>query len=310
MNKAKVVITDNIFPDLDIEKKMLDEIGAELVLVPKGESVKEYVRDADAVINTYVQMTEEIIDTMERCRLIIRNGIGIDTIDVEACKKRGIMVSNIPHYCSDEAATHTFMLLLATCRKLKKLSNSVANGVWDVKVAAPIYSLNGKTLGLIGFGKIPRLIAEKARMFGLNLVAFDPYVSSAEMYGYMVKKVSFEEILAVSDVISIHCPLNNETRGMFCLETFGRMKKTAFIINAARGPIISESDLVIALEKGLIAGAGLDVLTEDRIDKSNPLLKMENVIITPHAAWYSEEAMECRRIQTMERVIDVLKVNK
>lgn len=306
MPKYTVVMTDNIFPNLDIEREMLSEVDAEIIEVPKGADAAEYVKNADAVINTYVQVGADLIDQMEKCKLVIRNGIGVDTIDVNACTSKGIMVSNIPHYCSDEAATHTMALMLASVRKLKKLDASVARGEWSAKIAAPVFSLPGKKLGLVGFGKIPRAVAEKARAFGLCISAYDPFVSAEDMQACSVEKVDFEQMVRESDIISIHCPLNNQTRNLFNMETFRKMKRTAYLINAARGPIVNEQDLISALESGLIAGAGLDVLTENAVDKENPLLRMEQVVITPHAAWYSEESMVRRRVQTIESVIAAL----
>ena len=310
MAKFKVVLTDNIFTDLENERKMLAEADAELIIVPAGEDIIPYVKDADAVIDTYVKITEEIVEHMEKCQLVIRNGIGLDTIDVEACTKKGIMVSNIPHYCSDEASTHTMALMLATVRKLKLLNKSVNNGKWDVKVGIPIYSLLEKTLGLVGFGKIPRLVAEKARAFGLNIVAYDPFVSKEDMGACFVRKVELEDLVKESDIISLHTPLTKETYEMFDINMFEKMKTTAYIINTSRGPVIKEEDLIYALENHMIAGAGLDLLTKDALDSENPLLKMDNVIITPHAAWYSEESTIRRKTQMIESVISVLQGGK
>ena len=262
--------------------------------------------DADVVVNTYAKVTADVVARMEKCKMVIRNGIGVDTIDVEACTQKGIIVSNVPHYCSDEVATHMMALMLAVTRKLKMLDNSVSGGVWDVKRAMPLFSLEDKTLGLVGFGKIPRLLIEKARVFGMRIIAYDPYVSKADMSACHAKKVSFEELIAQSDVVSLHCPLNKDTRNMFNMDVFRKMKRGAYLINVARGPIINEADLVTALEEGIIAGAGLDLLTENAVDVNNPLLKFEQVIITPHCAWYSEESIIRRRTQTMESVVAVL----
>lgn len=307
MSNYKVVLTDNIFPDLEIEKHMLAEVGADLVLVPPGADLSDYVSDADVVVNTYVKVSADVIERMENCKMVIRTGIGVDTIDVDACTKKGILVSNVPHYCSNEVATHMMALMLAVTRKLKLLDNCVSGGVWDVKRSMPMFSLEDKTLGLVGFGKIPRLIIEKARAFGMRIVAYDPFVSKADMSACYAKKVSLDELVAQSDVVSLHCPLNADTRGMIDLDVFRKMKRSAFLINVARGPIVNEADLVTALSEGLIAGAGLDVLTENAIDPDNPLLQFEQVIITPHCAWYSEESIVRRRTQTMESVVAVLK---
>ena len=307
MAKFKVVLTDNIFPDLIIERKMLAEIDAEFIEVTDPAKLKEECSDADAVVNTYLQMTGDIINSTKKCKLIIRNGIGVNTIDVEACNAKGIMVANIPTYCLDEVATHAFALLLTAARKITMLQDSVKQGIWDVKKAIPVFSLQNKILGLAGFGKIPRLVSERAKPFGLKVIIYDPYVTQEMAKEAGVQKAELDELLTKSDFISIHCPLTPETKNMFNKETFKKMKKSAFIINTARGPVINEPDLVNALNEGQLAGAALDVLEKDDVDINNPLLKMDNVIITPHTAWYSEESMMKRRVQTIENVISVLK---
>jgi len=304
--KYKVVLTDNIFPDLILERNMLTKIDAELFCVTDPSTLKEACIDADAVINTYEQVTNEIIENMKKCKLIIRNGIGVNTIDVDACNKKGIMVANIPTYCLDEVATHAMALILTLARKITILNDTVKKGEWDVKNAIPVYSLQNKTLGLVGFGKIPRLVYEKAKPFGLNVVIYDPYVSDESAAYAGVKKVEMDALIKTSDYISLHCPLTPETKNLFNKGAFRKMKNTAYIINTSRGPVINEEDLIEALQNGEIAGAGLDVLTKDEVDIDNPLLKMHNVIITPHAAWYSEESIVRRRTQTIESVIDVL----
>ncbi len=306
MAKFKVVLTDNIFPDLDVERELLDKVDAELVEIKNGEGLEKEVADADAVINTYAQVPGELIEKMQKCKLIIRNGIGVNTIDVDTCNKKGIMVANIPTYCLDEVATHAVADMLALNRKLLKMDASVRSGVWDVKKAMPVYSLQEKTLGLVGFGKIPRLVSEKAKAFGMKVIAYDPYLTAEQAAEAGARKVELEELISESDYISIHCPLTPETRGMFNYEAFKKMKNTAYLINTARGPIINEPDLVKALEEGEIAGAGLDVLMQDKVSLDNPLLKFDNVILTPHSAWYSEESIVRRRTQTVESVIEVL----
>jgi len=306
MAKFKVVLTDNIFPDLSIETEMLGKADADYIEVKDPALLKEACRDADAIVNTYLKMTKDIIDYMEKCKLIIRNGIGIDTIDDAACTAKGIMVANVPSYCIDEVSDHAITLLLALGRKITVLNDLIRHGEWNVKKAIPVYSFVDKTLGLIGFGKIPRLVSTKAKAFGMRIMAYDPYVTAEAMAEAGVQKAEVSEILVKSDFISIHCPLTPVTKGMFNTEAFKKMKKTAYIINTARGPVINEGDLIAALEAGEIAGAGLDVLTKDGVELSNPLLKMDNVIITPHSAWYSEESIVTRRIQTIESVISVL----
>ncbi|MDK2924428.1 MAG: D-3-phosphoglycerate dehydrogenase / 2-oxoglutarate reductase [Bacillota bacterium] len=306
MAKYKVVLTDNIFPDLNLEREMLAAADVELVEVKEPGHLLAEIRDADAIINTYVKLTAEIIDQLAKCKLIIRNGIGVDTIDVEAASRRGIMVANIPTYCLEEVATHATALILACNRKIVYLNNKVKNGIWDVKLAIPIQAAEASVVGLVGFGRIPRSVSGKVKALGFEVIAYDPYVSQAEAEPYGVTMVDFPTLIQKADYVSIHCPLTPETRGMFNYQVFQQMKRSAYLINTARGAVVKEKDLVAALQDGLIAGAALDVLETDGIAPDHPFLKMENVIITPHAAWYSEQSILRRRTQTVEEVIKVL----
>ena len=306
MSKFKVVLTDNIFPDLDIENEMLSKVDAELVEVTDLANLANEVKDADAVINTYAQMTPEIIGGMDKCKLIIRNGIGVNTIDVDACNAKGIMVANIPTYCIEEVATHAITLMLTLNRKIFLYNRTVREGIWDVKEGMKINSVVGATLGLVGFGRIPRLINDRAQALGMKVLAYDPFVTAENAAEAGATKAEMDQIIAESDFISIHCPLIPDTRGMFNYDAFKAMKDSAYLINTARGPIVNEPDLVRALEEGLIGGAGLDVLMEDKGQTEHPLYKFENCIITPHAAWYSETSILRRRTQTVDSVIEVL----
>lgn len=306
MSKFKVVLTDNIFPDLDIENEMLSKVDAELVEVTDLANLANEVKDADAVINTYAQMTPEIIGGMDKCKLIIRNGIGVNTIDVDACNTKGIMVANIPTYCIEEVATHAITLMLTLNRKIFLYNRTVREGIWDVKEGMKINSVVGATLGLVGFGRIPRLINDRAQALGMKVLAYDPFVTAENAAEAGATKAEMDQIIAESDFISIHCPLIPDTRGMFNYDVFKAMKDSAYLINTARGPIVNEPDLVRALEEGLIGGAGLDVLMEDKGQTEHPLYKFENCIITPHAAWYSETSILRRRTQTVDSVIEVL----
>ena len=279
MSKFKVVLTDNIFPDLDIENEMLSKVDAELVEVTDLANLANEVKDADAVINTYAQMTPEIIGGMDKCKLIIRNGIGVNTIDVDACNTKGIMVANIPTYCIEEVATHAITLMLTLNRKIFLYNRTVREGIWDVKEGMKINSVVGATLGLVGFGRIPRLINDRAQALGMKVLAYDPFVTAENAAEAGATKAEMDQIIAESDFISIHCPLIPDTRGMFNYDVFKAMKDSAYLINTARGPIVNEPDLVRALEEGLIGGAGLDVLMEDKGQTEHPLYKFENCII-------------------------------
>ncbi len=306
MSKYKVVLTDNIFPDLDLERSMLASVDAELLEAKDNDHMLKLITDADAVINTYAKMSASVIEKLQKCKIIVRNGIGVDTIDIKAASEKRIIVANVPSYCIDEVATHATALILACHRKIFYLEKKVKAGIWNVKLAAPITAPELSYVGLAGFGRIPRQVCKKVQALGFNVIAYDPYVAQEDADEYNVKMVNIPTLLKESDYISIHCPLTEETKGMFNYEAFKQMKKTAFIINTARGAVINEKELIAALQEGLIAGAALDVLEKDGITPDHPLLKMDNVIITPHAAWYSEQSIIRRRKQTIEAVINVL----
>ncbi len=293
MKKWKVVVTDWEYADLRFEENVLlrhDSIKLVSAQCKTEEDVIEACRDADALINQYAPIGRKVIEALEKCKVITRYGVGVNTIDLDAATEKGICVANVPDYCMDEVADHALALLLSWTRKITLANHHVKNGKWDFKVTQPIYRLRGRTIGLVGFGKIPQMLAEKVKPLGLKVLAYDPYFPKhlAEEKG--VALVELDELCAQSDFISVHAPLMEATRGMIGEQQFARMKKDAIIINTSRGPVIHEKALVDALTKGQIAGAALDVVEEEPIPKDHPLLSMDNVILTPHAAWYSEEA--------------------
>lgn len=254
------------------------------------EELIEACKDADGLLNQYAQLTRRVIESLDKCKVIGRYGVGVNTVDLQAATDKGICVVNVPDYCMDEVSDHAMALLLACARKVVLMNNEVKRGNWDYKVSVPIYRLRGRNLGLISFGRIAQALAQKAQVFGLNLLAFDPYIPEEVAAKFNVKLVSLEELLKESDFISIHAPLTAETEHLIGEKELQSMKKSAFIINTGRGPVIDERALIKALQEGWIAGAGLDVLETEPVSPDNPLLKMDNVIINPHAAWYSEEA--------------------
>lgn len=309
MKKWKVVVTDWEYADLRFEENVLlrhDSIKLVSAQCKTEEDVIEACRDADALINQYAPIGRKVIEALEKCKVITRYGVGVNTIDLDAATEKGICVANVPDYCMDEVADHALALLLSWTRKITLANYHVKNGKWDFKVTQPIYRLRGRTIGLVGFGKIPQMLAEKVKPLGLKVLAYDPYFPKnlAEEKG--VALVELDELCAQSDFISVHAPLMEATRGMIGEQQFARMKKDAIIINTSRGPVIHEKALVDALTKGQIAGAALDVVEEEPIPKDHPLLSMDNVILTPHAAWYSEEAAAEMRSKAAMGVVDVL----
>lgn len=290
--KHKVVITDHFFADSDIEIGILQNNNIECLPIhtKSEEKIISNCRDADGIIVQLAPITKEVIESLERCKIIARYGVGYDNVDVDTATKKGIIVSFVPDYCIDDVAEHTIGLLLDLVRKITLANNNVKNLNWNYTIAKPIYRLCSRTMGLVGFGNIARSVAYRAKGLGMEIIAYDPYVKQVEMEKLGVKKVSFPELLENADVISIHVPLSSETYHLFGKEEFNAMKEQAFIINVSRGAIIDEKSLIDALSTGKIAGAAVDVLEIEPPQKDNPLLGLDNIIITPHMAWYSEES--------------------
>lgn len=307
-NKYKVVITEAEHESFEPEKEELNKVGAEVVVgqCKTEDEIIKIAKDADGLIVQYASITRRVIKSLKKCKVISRYGIGVDSIDVEAATEHGIWIVNVPEYCIDEVSDHTIALALACVRKVLMLDNAVKRGIWDFKISTPIFRLRNMKLGLVGFGNIARMVSLKAQAFGLIVVAYDPYISSSVMAQNNVKKVGLEDLLKEADIISLHLPLTKDTKYMFTEKEFKIMKNRAFIINTARGPLIKENDLYRALNEKWIAGAGLDVIEKEPIDLNNNLLKLDNIIITPHVAFYSEESLKDLQRSAAKGVAQVL----
>ena len=290
--RHKVVITDMVGPTMEPERRVLGDL-ADLVVAPgvSGPEILAAAADADAILNTYAKLPGEVLRGLPRCRIVARYGIGVDTVEILAATELGILVTNVPDYCIDEVSDHALALILALTRKVLVCTAAVRAGTWVVKTAMPIQRHRGRTLGLVGFGKIPRALAPKAQALGLAVIAADPYVSPDAAAPLGVRMVDFPTLLRESDVVSIHAPLTDETRGLFGDREFGQMKPGAILVNTSRGPLVQQAALVRALESGRLAGAGLDVLEAEPPSRENPLLGMPNVALTPHIAFYSEQSL-------------------
>jgi D-3-phosphoglycerate dehydrogenase len=290
--KAKVVLTDYVWESLDVEKKTLEGL-ADLVAF-KAKSMDEVLPElagCDAMLNTYLApINAEVMARMPKCKIIARYGIGVDTIDLEAATKAGIIVTNNPTYCIEEVAEHTMALLLACARKVAFYDRLVRDGRWEVPPGKPMHRMVGRTLGLVGFGNIARQVAVRAAAFGLRVLFADPNVKQGQ-FDAPGKKVELAELLRESDFVSLHPPLMPQTRKMINDETLAQMKPGAFLINCARGPIVDTDALVRALDAKKIAGCALDTIDPEPLPNPHPLRGRDNVVIAPHAAWYSEEAM-------------------
>ena len=302
-----VAVADSVFPNLDLARAVLSRAGAELRLAPQPtpEGIVATAKEADALLVTYAKINADMIGQMKRCRIISRFGIGVDNVDIEAATRQGIVVTKVPDYCIDEVSDHAMALLLSLVRKIPFSSARAHAGRWEMPAVTPIHRLRGTVLGLVGFGRIPQLVAPKAKAFGLRVVASDPFVPQAVMDQAGVGKVEFAELLKISDYISIHSPLLPETHHLFSTEVFRQMKPGAVIVNTSRGPVVDEAALAVALDAKQIAGAALDVL-EQEPPLSSPLFGRDNVILTPHTSFYSVESLEELQTKAAEEVVRVL----
>jgi D-3-phosphoglycerate dehydrogenase / 2-oxoglutarate reductase len=302
-----VGVSDSVFPNLEPARQVLSRVGAELKLAEGStpEAVLRVARGADALLVTYAKITGEMVRQMTRCRIISRFGIGVDNVDIAAATDRGIVVTKVPDYCIDEVSDHAMALLLAAVRKIPLANSMVHSGRWEMPAVVPIHRLRGSVLGLVGFGRIPQLVAPKAKAFGMRVVANDPYIPQNVFAQAGVEAVAFAELVKISDYISIHSPLLPETQNLFSTEVFRQMKPTAYLINTARGPIVDEAALAKALDAGQLAGAALDVMPQEP-PSGSPLFGRPNVIITPHTSFYSEESLVDLQTKAAEEVVRVL----
>jgi D-3-phosphoglycerate dehydrogenase len=301
----QVVITDCDHGSVEEEKEELGRIGAELILAQVKEE-KDLIRackEADGLINQYSLLTRNVLEQLPKCKVLARYGVGIDSIDLKAATDLGIIVANVPDYCMDEVANQTIAMILTLIRKTAFFDRKVKSGQWDFHQGIPIYRTRGKTLGLIGCGKIGLEVAKRISPFGVKVITFDPYLEKAPEE---VELKNFDAALKESDFISIHCPLNDSTRHLVGEKEFKKMKRKPLLINTSRGPIIDQKALIRALKEGLVSGAGLDVLEKEPPDSKNPLLKMDNVVLSPHIGFYSEESISELKRRTAKNVADVL----
>ena len=290
--KAKVVLTDYVWESLDVEKNTLADL-AELVPLQtkKPDEFIDQAADCDALLNTYAgPITGEVMAKMPKCKIIARYGIGVDTIDLDAATAAGIIVTNNPTYCIEEVAEHTMALLLTCARKVVFYDRLVRGGRWEVPPGKPLFRLSGSTLGLVGFGNIARQVAVRAAAFGMNVLYSDPFVKEGQ-FNEPGKSVDLNTLLGQADFVSIHPPLTPQTRKMIGDDALSKMKRSAWIINCARGPIVDTDALARALDAGKIAGAALDTTDPEPLPNPHPLRGRDNVVINPHVAWYSEQAM-------------------
>jgi len=303
-HQFKVVFADYDYHSIDIELKQLEQIDAEII---KGQCKTEeelirLAKEADGIICQYAPFTAKVMNALEKCRIISRYGVGVDNIDVKAATEKGIMVAYVPDYCIEEVSNHAIAMIVNFARQISLFDRSTRNRNWDVMLSKPIFRLSEQTIGILGLGRIGSAVAKKLKNFNVKILAYDPYVKNV-IEG--VRIVDFQELVEKSDYITIHTPLSEETKQIFTQKIFKQMKKSAYLINTARGGIINQEALFEALNNKEIKGAALDVLKNEPPDWSE-IPQLENLILTPHAAFYSESSFEELKKRTAQAVVDVL----
>jgi D-3-phosphoglycerate dehydrogenase len=295
--------------DLTYFERRAEEANAMIVPV-YSEDENEFadvVKDASAIVVIARRVSHATIEKCSCCEIILALSVGYDCVDVDAATRKAIVVSNVPVYCTDDVANHAMTLILAVSRKIPLLIEETRSARWDYNVAKPVFNYRRKTLGIIGLGKIGRAVVGKAKGFGMEVAAYDPYVDD-DIFDLLGVKRRYElnDLLEEADYISVHTRLTPETRHLLDKEAFSHMKETAVLVNTARGNIIDEEALIEALETGSIAGAGIDVMSKEPPEKGSRLLACKNLVVTPHIAWYSEESLARVKVLGMDEVVGVL----
>ena len=295
----KAVVTDYIEDNLDWEAEELEKAGIEfdalqLKFKPEEEVVAA-IGDADVVVVNMVKMDDSLLSNLPNCKLLIRHGIGYDNVDVDACTRHGVQFAYQPDYCTDDVAEHAIALIFACARRIPRsrvtLEQASAGGQWDFSGLFPIYRMKGKTLGIVGLGRIGSLVAERLRSFGFKIIGCDPYLGEerkAKLEG--LEWVDRETLFRTADLVTVHTPLNDETRHLVNAESLGWMKPTAYLVNTSRGGMVDADALAEALRTGQIAGAAIDVYDVEPPPPDMPLFALDNCILTPHIGWASEES--------------------
>jgi D-3-phosphoglycerate dehydrogenase / 2-oxoglutarate reductase len=303
MAKYRVVVSDQVFPSVELERRLLGEIDAELVVASGSrDEVLAMAAGADGVLNTYMPWDADAIARLDRCKIIARYGIGFDNVDLDAARRSHIVVTNVPDYSVEEVATHALALILTILRKIVVADRSVRSGVWSIDNFRPIRRLSTMTVGLVGYGRIARRIGAPLEALGARVVVHDPYLQPDDG---LPELLGLDELLAASDIVSLHLPLTAETRGIIGAAAIDRMKEGAILINTSRGPLVDLDSVTSALTSGHLAGAGLDVFDVEPLDAAR-IEGIPNLIATPHMAYYSEEALQESQRKAATQVIKVL----
>jgi D-3-phosphoglycerate dehydrogenase len=305
--KKKVVITDGGYRDYKYERGILEPVNCE-IYVNEGaaEPLEEICGDAAGLLVRQSRITPDLIAVMPLCKVVARYGIGVDNVDIPACTEAGIVVANTPGFCVDDVSTHAIALLFSLIRRVVSHDRRIRGGEWDIGSGERIHRERGKTLGLVGFGSIPQCLHAKVAGFNFQVITHDPFIPDELAKAKKVTKVELDELCRQADYISVHAPLNAETRHLIGAEQFALMKPSAFIVNTSRGPVIDEEALIAALQAGRLAGAALDVYEVEPLPEDSPLRAMPNVVLSDHAGWYSEESLAELQSRAANAVASVL----
>ena len=302
----KVTLVDHEWEDLELEERMFSEAGIALSVLQSREksAIIKAAQQSDALLIMYAEIDREIMESAPNLKLISRFGIGINMVDVEAASELGIQVANVNDYCVDEVSDHALASIMSAARRLFIYHEDTSSGGWDFKKANVPLRASKAVVGLLGYGKIPRRLGSKLKAIGYQVKAYDPYISEQVMSQDGVIKATVDEIMTESDFVSVHVPLINATHHLIGERELSLMKKSAYIVNTARGPIIDEKALVEALQNEEIAGAFLDVTEEEPLPEEHALRALKQVVLTPHAAWYSVDAFREIREKAITNVIE------
>ncbi len=302
---TRVLLTDRAWPDTELEREILAGIGAELMEAPASDesTLCEHVVDCCAIATCWAPVTEAVIRAAAECRIIARLGIGLDNISIQTASSLGIPVTNVPDYCVSEVSNHALALILSCARKVAFYNQQAKAGNYELQAGPALKRVDGQVLGLVGFGRIAQALFAKARALGFEVIAHTP---SGNAYDTGCPMVPFDELLVRSDFISLHAPLSAESSGMFGLPQFERMQRSAYLVNTSRGGLIDHAALWQAVQSGQIAGAALDVFDPEPPDLSLPLYRDRRVIVTPHAAFLSEESLRELRTRAMQQVAEAI----
>jgi len=309
--RPKVVIADSVAPDQEVERRILEPL-AEVIVVPSGDAdaLHAELRDADAVLGCYTKFTDDMVRSMTKCRIMARSGIGVDTIPMQIATEKGIIVTNVPDYCIDEVADHAMALMLSLVRRIDGLAQSVRAGTWDYRTVGKVRRLAGLRLGLVGFGNIAQAVARRAHAFKLDLLVHDPYVDRKTLDDWGAQGCELDTLLSQADIVSLHVPLNQKTQHLIADRTLGLMKPDAFLVNTSRGGLVDFAAVRKALERGRLAGAALDVLEQEPPADIKKAAAVPSLLLTPHAAFNSEEATLELREKSATEIARVLRGEK